>query len=60
MHTKADKKLSIKCKITILKKLQKSSCIIDKNELKYIIGKIRKPHFPKTALKIKNIINGGH
>ena len=42
MHTNAVKNLSIKCKITIFQKMQKNSCIIDKNELKYIIGKIRK------------------
>ena len=42
MHTKAVKFLSIKCKITIFKKMEKNSCIIEKNELKYIIGKIRK------------------
>ena len=52
MHTKAVKNLSIKCKITILKKIEKNSCIIDKNELKYIIGKIRKLFSHRFVKKI--------
>ena len=53
MHTKPSKTLSIKCKITIFQKIEKNSCIIDKNELKYIIGKIRKSIFPRKCLKNK-------
>ena len=51
MHTNALKYLYIKCKITIFKNLQKNYCIFFQNELKYIIGKIRKAYFPKVWFK---------